>query len=282
MSETVPLFSVVTVCKNCKDKLLRTAKSVHEQKFQDFEYIIKDGASNDGTLEVCKENKAANVISGPDNGIFNAMNIALDFCSGEYVIFLNAGDTFCDNYVLTTFANNLLQNGHVDFLYGNIVSLKSRRRFISYPNKISRFFLYSDSICHQAWFVKRELYFELGKLDETKPVGGDYLFYLKSLGEMKVSYRHVDYFIAEYEGSGMSADSKLLQDSQFIRQDIRNAIFNSLERNFYEVIIKIRGILKKTLYDTWCYPLFKLYGLYHYKKQKKVLKHPKSRQDLLI
>ena len=99
MRETAPLFSVVTVCKDCKDKLLRTARSVHEQKFQNFEYIIKDGGSTDGTVDVFNEIQATKIISEPDSGIFNAMNIALDYCSGEYVIFLNAGDTFCDAYV---------------------------------------------------------------------------------------------------------------------------------------------------------------------------------------
>lgn len=269
MTEKAPLISVVTVCKNCRDKLRRTARSVIQQEFPDFEYIIKDGDSTDDTFEACKEIETARIISGPDNGIFNAMNIALDYCSGEYVIFLNAGDTFCDKYVLTTVANDVLENGHVDFLYGNIISLISRRRFIIYPNKLSKFFLYSNSICHQAWFVKRVLYYKLGKLDETKLIGGDYLFYLKCLGEMKVNYRHVDYFIAEYEGIGMSTNSELLQDSQSIRNETRNGIFSSFERNFYDSFIKVRGVLKKMLYDNLFYRFYQLYGLYHFKQQKK-------------
>lgn len=269
MRETAPLFSVVTVCKDCKDKLLRTARSVNQQEFSDFEYIIKDGGSTDGTVDVFNEIHATKIISQPDNGIFNAMNIALDHCSGDYVHFLNAGDVFCYDNILTTVANDIVKNGHVDFLYGNIISLKSRRKFITYPKKLSRFFLYSNSICHQAWFVKKSLYLKMGKFDETKPVGSDHLFYLKCLAKMKVNYRHVDYFIAEYEGTGMSANSELVQDSQSIRQEARIDIFNSLERKFFESIIKVRGILKKTFYDKCFYRLYKLYGLYHYRQQKK-------------
>ena len=268
MRETAPLFSVVTVCKDCKDKLLRTARSVHEQKFQNFEYIIKDGGSTDGTVDVFNEIQATKIISEPDSGIFNAMNIALDYCSGEYVIFLNAGDTFCDAYVLSVIADDLSSKENVDFLYGDVVSYSSRRKYIIHPVHPSRFYLYSNTICHQVWFVKRSLYLRLGKFDDTKPIGGDYFFLLKSLIKEKVSFRHVNCFVANYEGSGVSTNKSVVKESEKERQKVREYLFCSIECILYDFLIKARGIVKKIAYDTFLFRVYRAHGLCRYKHKK--------------
>lgn len=268
MSETAPLFSVVTVCKNCKDKLISTASSVHQQTFRDFEYIVKDGASTDGTLEACIEIEATKIISGADNGIFNAMNIALNHCSGKYVSFLNAGDTFCDDNVLSVIADDLSTKGDIDFLFGNVVDHSSRRKYVVYPDHPSRFFLYANGICHQVWFVKRSLYLRLGKFDETKPIGGDYLFLLKSLVKEKVPFRHVNCFIANYEGSGVSSNKRLMKESEKERQKVREDLFCYIECILYDSLIKVKGLIKKTVYDTFLFRAYRTYGLYRYKHGK--------------
>ena len=94
--------SVITVSFNAVSCIERTIKSVISQRYNDFEYIIVDGQSNDGTIEIIQKYHAyiSKWISEPDRGIYNAMNKAVRICSGEYCIFMNAGDMFVNPLVL--------------------------------------------------------------------------------------------------------------------------------------------------------------------------------------
>ncbi len=96
-------FSIVTVCLNAENTILETIVSVIQQTYVDYEYIIWDGVSEDGTLEIIKENaKEAPIcfFSEKDSGLYNAMNKAVKKCKGDYVLFLNSGDAFADREVL--------------------------------------------------------------------------------------------------------------------------------------------------------------------------------------
>ena len=94
-----PFFSVVTVTLNAAEKAAQTARSVLEQTFGDYEYIVKDGGSTDDTVRKLRELGSFNIQVCRDSGIYNAMNQALRCCSGKYVCFLNAGDVFTSESV---------------------------------------------------------------------------------------------------------------------------------------------------------------------------------------
>ena len=91
-----PLISIITINFNDKIGLQRTFDSVFAQDFNDFEYIVIDGGSNDGSKELIEENtdKISYWISEPDKGIYNAMNKGIKVANGEYLLFLNSGDKF--------------------------------------------------------------------------------------------------------------------------------------------------------------------------------------------
>ena len=93
-------ISVVTVCYNAEESIEETMKSVFSQTYSDIEYIVIDGASTDNTLGVINrfsDYSFLKIVSEPDSGLYNAMNKAIRMAQGDYIIFLNSGDMFCDS-----------------------------------------------------------------------------------------------------------------------------------------------------------------------------------------
>ena len=119
-SPSAPLFSVITVTYNAEDTLPATLASVRSQTFGSFEHIIVDGASRDRTIALAQENAPACqiLVSGPDRGLYDAMNKGLGMARGEYVVFLNAGDTFHSSSTLADVADAVMANDFPGVVYG--------------------------------------------------------------------------------------------------------------------------------------------------------------------
>ena len=116
-------FSVITVCYNAENSIKGTIDSVITQDFDDYEYIIKDGGSTDKTPEIIygiiKDHPNIKLISEKDEGIYDAMNKAVEVSSGELIIFLNSGDRFADSSVLGK-ADSVIKGGDAKIFYGDI------------------------------------------------------------------------------------------------------------------------------------------------------------------
>ena len=120
-------ITVVTVCLNAEKTIQNTIESVLNQTYQDIEYIIMDGKSTDKTVEIVekyKNDSKINFISEKDNGLYKAMNKATKISSGEYIVFLNSGDTFCDNTVIA----DLVPYLHADIVYGNAIRIYKNQK----------------------------------------------------------------------------------------------------------------------------------------------------------
>lgn len=149
-------FTIVTVNYNNKIGLEKTIKSVLSQTYKDIEYIIVDGGSTDGSREII-ENYKENITwwcSESDSGVYNAMNKGIMHANGDYINFMNSGDCFYDDDVLSKIASF---NPNADVLYGNWVRWynSEKKTFSQAPLKISvSFFFRGDNICHQAMFVR--------------------------------------------------------------------------------------------------------------------------------
>ncbi len=157
----MPKISVITVVLNDKKHIESTIQSVIHQTFTDIEYIIIDGGSTDGTLDVIKkyEKQISQLISEPDKGLYDAMNKGLRLASGEYVLFLNSGDKIFDNQTL----EKIFQLPQADIYYGDaqIVdeqgNVKGLRR-LRPPEKLSWKDLRKGMlVSHQAFIAKKSI-----------------------------------------------------------------------------------------------------------------------------
>lgn len=158
-----PLISVITVTYNAADVIAETLKSLKNQTFKDFEYLVIDGASKDDTLKIINQNEidGTRIISETDQGLYDAMNKGLKEAKGEYVIFLNAGDSFHAKDTLELYSQHA-RNG-ADIIYGDTIIVdqcgnKISDRHLSVPEKLTKdSFKEGMLICHQAFMVKKAL-----------------------------------------------------------------------------------------------------------------------------
>jgi glycosyltransferase involved in cell wall biosynthesis len=168
-----PTFSVVTVCYNAELFLEKTLKSVFDQSCQDFEYLIIDGESTDGTMDIVGKYRGrfSVVVSEPDAGLYDAMNKAIELVSGSFVLFLNAGDYFADNSILEQVKACADENECASLIYGDyIVYRDSHEKRINCQKavvSIKRDFYF----CHQAIFFGKT---HLQKFDLRYQIKADY------------------------------------------------------------------------------------------------------------
>lgn len=165
MAESEPLFSIITVCYNAADTIDRTIASVDNQSFTDYEHLVVDGASTDGTpsMVLGHENPLRRMISEPDNGLYDAMNKGMSFANGKYLIFLNAGDSFRDSEVLSDYAHVIRENDEPAVVYGqtNLVNREGEYvapRHLTAPETLNlQSFADGMVVCHQAFVPLRRI-----------------------------------------------------------------------------------------------------------------------------
>ena len=162
-----PLFSIITVCYNAGDFIGDTIDSVVNQSFSDYEYIIKDGQSEDATMGIVnrltKSNEKVRIIEGTDQGIYDAMNIAVAQAQGFYVVFMNAGDVFADRCVLEKVYNKIEKEKDraVDIYYGNVFEKNngySKLRTYKTYNSWIWYYCTGACLCHQTMFCAITLF----------------------------------------------------------------------------------------------------------------------------
>lgn len=157
------LFSIITVTYNAAKVLATTLKSVEDQSFRDFEYLVIDGASTDDTVALVKRAGIATttVWSEPDKGLYDAMNKAIDRASGQYLIFLNAGDAFATAETLAHIA--MASQKRPDVIYGQTQLVDTTgdvvgKRHLTAPKHLTwQSFKNGMLVCHQAFIARREI-----------------------------------------------------------------------------------------------------------------------------
>ncbi len=160
-----PLFSIITVTYNAEQTILPTLKSVCSQTCTDYEHLVVDGASADNTLSVVEKfgTSRLRVVSEPDNGLYDAMNKAITVACGDYLIFLNAGDSFFEPETLQLLKQRLAAEKFPDIIYGETALCDMEGNFIGMrrlkaPEKLTwKSFKNGMLVCHQAFIVKREI-----------------------------------------------------------------------------------------------------------------------------
>ena len=201
-------ISVITVSYNAVDVIERTIQSVARQRYDDYEYIIVDGNSNDGTVDVIKRNtdNITKWMSEPDCGIYNAMNKAVRMACGEYCIFMNAGDMFATPLAMK--AASLFLDDDFDVVTGREISTKSGKviGYVVPPTEATLSHFYKTSISHQSSFIKRSLLLEC-PYDEDLRLVSDWKFWLKTIVLGGKSYRSIDVDISIFNHDGATFNS---------------------------------------------------------------------------
>ncbi|MEM6845176.1 MAG: glycosyltransferase family 2 protein [Bacteroidota bacterium] len=205
-----PLFSIVTVVYNDATNLEKTIQSIISQNFRNYEYIIIDGGSTDATLQVIKKyQKYINYWSSePDKGIYDAMNKGIAVADGDYLNFLNAGDSFRENQSLQIFADEVSGHFTLDVLYS-----KSARVGFGYeifqggPINEKRLH-FGMPFCHQTVFFHSELFSKYGNFDTKYRYAADYawmLNYLHTKGNLNET-KYLSKVLINYLDGGASFD----------------------------------------------------------------------------
>ena len=193
-------ISVITVVLNDVEGLKKTAQSVISQKGDDYEYVVLDGESTDGSWEYIRSLDFEGVKKrAKDTGIYNAMNHAVQLAKGDYVIFLNAGDTFFDNEVLMKAAGII---GESDLYVGHTKEIEKRIVNGMAPNPLTLDFLMKTSIYHQSTFIRRKLLLE-HPYNEQHMVVSDWEFFFERWLNGS-TYEMLDFFVSNYYLGGFS------------------------------------------------------------------------------
>ena len=213
-------ISIITINFNNKKGLVKTIASVKNQSYSNIEYIVIDGASTDGSAEyLSDQSKDFNYwISEPDRGIYHAMNKGIDRAVGDYLLFLNSGDTLTKTDVIDKFARC---DPKEDIIYGNVLYMypDGTRRLREFPSIFNSRIVITDTLNHQSIFFKRELFSENNMYDESYTLLADWVFYSNEILFKSRSSRHINLIVAEYnmDGASSSTVGKELMESERIK-----------------------------------------------------------------
>lgn len=202
-------ISVITVCYNDIAGLRQTIKSVLSQDYTDYEYIIIDGGSTDGSAELIAgySEYISYWVSEKDNGVYSAMNKGVEKASGEYCIFMNAGDTFVDNNVLSHAAPVLC---YADLIVGKANMTRNNEIIstVTPPQKISLGFWLYHSVIHQAAFMRLDSLKER-MYDEKLSIVSDWKYMITEYVTGKYDYKSLAFPICNFDTTGISSDNAL-------------------------------------------------------------------------
>lgn len=205
-------LSIITINYNNRDGLQKTIDSVLAQTWKDFEWIIIDGGSTDGSRELIEKYQEyfAYWCSEPDKGVYNAMNKGIAKARGEYLNFMNSGDMFYDNNTLSAVFSKERTS---DILYGDCLMVFEHHNMLRrYPQPMELYVLYRRPICHQAMMIRSSLLKDVG-YDEAFNICADYK-HLMEIAIEGATFEHVGIAICQYDMSGISSH----YDEQFKKE----------------------------------------------------------------
>ena len=205
-------LSIITINYNNCEGLKKTIDSVVAQTFRDFEWIVIDGGSTDGSRELLEQHAGhfAYWVSEPDKGIYNAMNKGIDHAQGDYLLFLNSGDWFYDK---TSLERCLAHDFDADVMYGNCVfHYADHDAKQCYPSKLTFEFLYRSSLSHCSSFIKREVLTK-EHYNENYRIVSDLEFWVK-LAFAGGTFHHLDEFVSVFDTTGISSTNHKLDKAE--------------------------------------------------------------------
>lgn len=237
-------ISIITVSFNAKDSIEKTILSVINQNYTEIEYLIIDGGSTDGTIEIIKkyENKISYWHSESDNGIYDAMNKGIKLATGKWINFMNAGDIFYSQDTIKLCANLLKKEENIDILYGNTILVSKDSQYLSYPHKLNDLNNHI-TFCHQSCLIKGEL-IKQNLFNLKYKIAADYN-QIRTLYKLGYRFQYINIPIAYFEAENGVSSMRIKE------QEIEYAKINygeSSRKYYYSyIIITLRHLIKKLI-----------------------------------
>ncbi|MHC5053255.1 MAG: glycosyltransferase family 2 protein [Planctomycetota bacterium] len=248
--------SIITPCRNAESTISDCLASVERQTHPDVEHVVVDGGSTDGTLEAIRRpgRRVARVLSGPDRGMYDAINKGLDIVTGDVVGVLNADDVYQDERVAADVAGALETTGAAT-CYGDLVyvSADDTRRVVRYwragPYRRGAFRSRGWMPPHPTFFVRREVYERFGALrDRDFRIAADYELMMRLLEKHGLSTCYIPRVLVRMRTGGMSNRGvrniirKSLEDLKAMRvNDLRGGLYTLALKNLRKLPQFLRG-----------------------------------------
>lgn len=255
------ILSLITINRNNAVGLEKTMQSVAFQTFKEFEYIVVDGASNDGSVEVIKKRESDFLhlkwVTEPDKGIYNAMNKGLRMASGDYIQILNSADCLAAEDVTERMLTALGKKGNPSILYGNMVKcFPDGRRIVDKSfvgQEITMLGMYTGTLNHDPAYIRRDLFEQYGYYDESLKIVSDWKWYLQAiiLGGEKPQY--VDLDVTLFDMMGISETNKELDKAErklVLEQLFPQAVLSDYERFAFPI-----DQIKRLQRHPWAYKI---------------------------
>lgn len=245
----MPKISVITINLNNKEGLCKTIESVVSQTFTDYEYIIIDGGSMDGSVDVIKEysDKITYLVSEPDKGIYNAMNKGILNAHGEYFQFLNSGDEYTSSFALEIALNCITRKElNVNLIFFDYIYRSSSEvRLVTSNDVLDKYVLRKKGFGHLSTFYRGTIFDKVGLFEESFSCSGDRDFYMKALLRHGEAFSYFCFAVAIFYEGGLSTDKKY---SNIIGKEdtkIMYEYYTKFERALLKIKIFNRLINKK-------------------------------------
>lgn len=233
-------LSIITINYNNLEGLKKTVESVVNQTWKEFEFIVIDGGSIDGSAAYI-ESQSEHIdywVSEADQGVYYAMNKGIEVATGEYLLFLNSGDILYNDNMLFVIKKSLLLD--MDIVYGDlwIVGEQGRGFRNRYPDFIDFPFLKQTSLGHPSTFMKKELFNTYGLYRTDLKIVSDWAFFVKVFCRHKVSHCKINHIIATFYEGGLSTSTVYHQQHIEERKKVLFEMFDLYDASFDEFIMK--------------------------------------------
>ena len=247
-------ISIITVVYNNKETIKDAIDSILSQTYKNIEYIIIDGASTDGTIEIVKSyrDKITKFLSEPDKGLYDAMNKGINLATGDVVGILNSDDFYINNRVIEEVVY-LFQEKKVDSLFADLVfvhptNLNKVVRYYDSSKFTLNKFAYGWMPAHPTFFVKREAYIKYGLFKTDYKIAADYELLVRLLYKYNLKYFYLQKVLIKMRTGGISTNG--LKSNWILNQEIIRACDeNGIKTNMFKVLSKypkkLLGLLRK-------------------------------------
>ena len=232
-------ISVITINFNGGSQLENTLQSVASQTYRDFEFIVIDGGSSDQSLELLDKysKKITFWVSEPDSGIYNAQNKGLIKAKGEYVLFLNSGDSLFSARIFEDVVEFL---DGTDIVYGDLMIRGKGKEWIKkYNENVTFSYFLKDTLPHQGSFLKRALFNAIGFYNENLIVSSDWEFFLKAISLKSTTLTYLNFVVANYDYTGISSKP---ENEEMIEREKRSVLEKEYPRFLpdYDELLDLR------------------------------------------